>query len=631
MRRFHQLYILLLLTLPITTWAQLNQYGHEGRRNPVKKSQARIAAPALSLPFWDDFSFVDSDHPVDLLWVKNHQVLVNSGQAIQAPTINAATFDGLNENGTPYSPSPTDVLDFGYRDTLESELIKMTEVLAGQRNSVYLSFFYQAGGSGEPPDPNDFLLVQLRSTTGWRDTLVLRVFSGMDPTFFYNSFIQINKPEYYHDDFQFRFISFGRKSGRYDAWHIDYVYLNQGRVVNDLSFPDRSYFTALTPLFDPYYAMPYRHFKTNMATNTSFNSFGLVNLKAGAPGNGQPMNYSFYEKTVSYTNGTPSTRNLTVANATPILPSIEPLEKRILTLTQKPDYTALASADSIFTELTVVLETGDSVNTGFEPVDFYVNDTLRQSFLLTDYYAYDDGTAEYAAGLTTAGNYMAYRFDMKTPGQDTIKSVSFYFPYFAGTSASSMAFSILASDNGMPGDVLYEQSINVDQSANNLFREIPLLDESGDGIGVIVQDTFFISYREPATGKVRIGLDKSHDTGDRMYFRLTDTSPWQVNDRVTGSLMIRPRFGHAVIPTTGLPEEDHPVAIYPNPNQGGFYLKGLADNIHILTLTGQPVSFTLEEQGDEKKVNLSTVSRGVYILRYRSGQKVYTEKLIITQ
>ncbi|HEY3430199.1 MAG TPA: T9SS type A sorting domain-containing protein, partial [Cyclobacteriaceae bacterium] len=462
------------------------------------------------------------------------------------------------------------------------------------------------------------------STTGWRDTLFLRVFSGMDPTFFYNSFIQINKAQYYHNDFRFRFISFGRKSGRYDAWHVDYVYMNKGRIANDLSFPDRAYFTTLSPLFDQYYAMPHRHFKSNVAANTSFNSFGLANLKAGAPGNGQPMNYSFYEKTVSYLNGTPTTRNLVLANATPILPSIEPLEKRMLTLSQKPDYTALASADSIVTDLTVVLETGDSVNTGFEPIDFYVNDTLRQSYRLTDYYAYDDGTAEYAAGLTTAGNHMAYKFEMKTPGQDTIKAVSFYFPYFAGTSATSMAFSILSNDNGMPGDVLYEQTIDIEQTANNLIREISLFE------GVIVQGTFFISYREPATGKVRIGLDKSHDTGDRMYYRLTDTSPWQVNDRVTGSFMMRPKFGHAIVPTTGLPEEEHPVVIYPNPSNGDFYLKGLVDNIHILTITGQPVAFTMEEQGDEKKVNMATVSRGVYILTYRSGQKVYTEKLIIT-
>ncbi|HEY3429261.1 MAG TPA: hypothetical protein VGK39_01210, partial [Cyclobacteriaceae bacterium] len=170
MQRFNQFYILLLLMLPVTTWAQLNQYNHEGIRNPEKKSFARIASlDTLSLPFWDDFSFATNNHAEDTLWVNNRKVLVNSGQAVQAPTINVATFDGLNENGTPYSPSPTDILDFGYRDTLESLPIKMTEVLAAQRNGVYLSFFYQAGGYGEPPDPNDFLLVQLKSTTGWRD------------------------------------------------------------------------------------------------------------------------------------------------------------------------------------------------------------------------------------------------------------------------------------------------------------------------------------------------------------------------------------------------------------------------------------------------------------------------------
>src|SRR5688572_12877861 len=109
--------------------AQLAEFPLEKKSRLNKSSSSRINAPVpVSLPFWDDFSFATQGHAVDSLWINNNKVIVNSGQAVNIPTLNVATFDGLDQNGIPYSPSPTDNLDFGYRDTLESQPIKMTEV-----------------------------------------------------------------------------------------------------------------------------------------------------------------------------------------------------------------------------------------------------------------------------------------------------------------------------------------------------------------------------------------------------------------------------------------------------------------------------------------------------------------------
>lgn len=612
-----------MIFLPTMAWSQLSQYPLERKKTTQKKVAAKIQAPqpqAVSLPFWDDFSFTTETHAVDSLWLNNNQVFINNGQARFAPSINVATFDGLDENGVPYSPSPPDQLEFGYRDTLESQPIKMTEVPVLQRNSVFFSFFYQAGGYGEPPDPNDFLLLQFKSLlTGWEDIATLRVYTGMDPTFFYDTIIQINQGEYYHDEFQFRFISFGRKSGRYDAWHIDYVYLDKGRSINDTYFPDRSSFTPLSPLFNSYYAAPFTHLKTDLTNNMGLVSFGLGNLENDL----QPMNFSLYEKTTSYAGGVPSVRNVTLLDESPVSPTIQALEKRMITAPQSPDLSTLLTADSLRIDLTLVLETGDSINVGFEPINFETNDTLRKSYTLKDFYAYDDNLADYAAGLTTAGNYLAYRFDMITNLQDTINGVEIHFPYFAGSVTTAAQFFILDHENGKPGRMLYEQTIDVNPTSNNYFQKIDFFE------GTIVLDTFYLGYREPATTRVRVGLDKSNDTGDRMYFKLTNTSPWQVNDRVTGSLMIRPKFGYAPIITGVTEEESNPVSVYPNPGNGEFYLTGPVQQCHVFTITGQTIPFSIEDFEGKKKLTVQA-QPGMYLLRYRAGQKIYTDKVIIT-
>lgn len=611
--------ILACLLLPFATSAQLKTYPLEKGPQPhaPKTQAARTKTGDIVLPFWDDFSFTTEDHPSDALWANNKSVLVSSGQGIQPPTINVATFDGLTASGSPYSSSTSDVLDYGYRDTLESKSIKMTDVPPLLRNDVFLSFYYQAGGNGEPPDPNDFLRLEFFSTTGWETIITLRVDDETDPTVFYDTLLRINQNRFYHDDFRFRFISFGRKSGRYDAWHIDYVYLNGGRSETDNAYPDRSYYTKLSPLFGDYYSMPQLHFKTNPSGNTSFAIFGLSNLDAVD----QPMNYDLDAEIISYEDGLMSQQSITLADAAPILPSIEAFEQRLITLTAKPDLSTLTSADSVFVNLIVTLETGDSINTGYEPINFYVNDTLRQSYSLTNYYAYDDGIAEYAAGLTTAGDQLAYRFNVDADQDSIINGLYIYYPFTAGPAPANMEFFIMDDSVGKPHDILYEQLVPVARTANNKFTAIELM------YGVIVPDVFYIGYREPSSGRVRIGLDKSNDTGVRMFSTINGV--WVQNDRVTGSLMMRPRFKFKDVLVTGVEEERDPVSFYPNPNSGSFYIKGHAEHVRLINMTGQPIEFYSEDVGDEMRVSVANAIPGIYIVQYRSGSRIFTEKILI--
>ncbi|HEU5289905.1 MAG TPA: T9SS type A sorting domain-containing protein [Cyclobacteriaceae bacterium] len=606
--------------------AQLAEFPLEKRPDSKKKSSARTqAVMPVSLPFWDDFSFTDQSHAVDSLWLFNEQVFVSSGQAINTPTLNVATFDGLDKDGIPYNPSPSGNLEFGYQDTLTSQPIKMTEVDLPFRNNVFLSFFYQGGGNGEPPDPNDFLRLDFKNNSDvWETILTLRADGDFNPSIFYDTLVRINQNQFYHDEFQFRFISFGRKSGRYDSWNLDYVYLNVRNSYDmNTSISDRAMTKPFTSVLGEYFSVPYNHFISDPAENFTKPYFELNNLKDTTFA--QVVNYTSYFKITNYTSGTGTDSFNGVLDFEEGIGALPSLSRSTYQLKNLPAVSNFnPAADSASVSLKLGFNSGDNdydYYSRYEPIEFRVNDTIMHTFKLSNYYAYDDGQAEYAAGLTTAGNYLAYQFIMKTHDKDTLSGVSFHFPYVAGSSPSSMDVYIFDNQQGKPGNILFEQNFEVVRTANNEFIHTKLFE------GIIVQDTFYIGYREPVSGRVRIGLDKSYDATQRMYFKATEGGVWS-NNWITGSMMIRPHFGKPEI-VNAVREEVNPVVFYPNPNTGEFYMKGQADHLHVFNITGQPIDFRVEEWGDQKKISLSTASSGLYLVRYLSSGKFFTEKIIV--
>jgi hypothetical protein len=103
---------------------------------------------------------------------------------------------------------------------------------------------------------------------------------------------------------------------------------------------------------------------------------------------------------------------------------------------------------------------------------------------------------------------------------------------------------------------------------------------------------------------------------------------WVQNSDITGSLMIRPVFGSGEI-VTGVEEELNGINVYPNPSAGEFYVKGEFDQLHITTVTGLPVAFTLSGSESDHKVNLNNPTGGLYILRIQKGERIQTEKIIV--
>lgn len=651
-----------LLALSQLCYAQLMRYpsGSEQPRRISTKAENAIArtkeiAP-LVLPFFDDFSKpFDLIYPDTVLWENSHSIRVNDGMAIQPLTINVATFDGLNAAGMPYNPN--EVLLTGYTDTLLSRRIDLseTQVPLQERTTVYLSFFYQWQGNVEGPDDKDFLELSFKAAAegGWQTVMTIFPKRKPDPAVFYDTIIQIGGDQFFHEGFQFMLRSFGRMSGPFDAWHVDYVYLNKGRNMNDLSFPDRALSTQLGPLFGEYRAIPRDHFLSNDQLTPP--TFEIQNMKD------EPASINF--RTEGYFSSTNRKDKITypahktvISKATPINITDNVLfakEHRSVRMDTLPDindplqFPKDPGIDSTLIRLTIALQTRDNVpfnyaspeepdSTGdytrnYAPIRFTTNDTLTSDYVLSNYFAYDDGVAEYAAGLIEAGNLVAYEFELDTAyslKQDTLIGFNVYFPPYAITSNQTVDFFIYhedADNPGFPGELwLRIPSKRVLKKQLNEFQRIEFLPAL-----LIDEKKFYLGWQEPVAGEVMVGLDISNDTGDKIF--VNTNGSWYRNDVVTGSLMLRPVFGSGIIDSSVGIEDEERFAIYPNPSRGTFYIEGMFNDLQIFSMTGEKIAWRADASKTLTEIKVETRTPGLYLIRYHDGKKLRSGKIIIAR
>ncbi|MDH4090102.1 MAG: T9SS type A sorting domain-containing protein [Cyclobacteriaceae bacterium] len=630
-----------LKTYPLPHKSQGNQT-LKGDRNAVARSKEVISR---SLPFWDDFSATPvndksallSNYPVDSLWVNNYTVWVNNGMGISPPSMNVATFDGLDSAFLPYSDQ---ILTNGLRDSLVSQGIKLgqPDVLLGERNSVFLSFFYQWQGNGEAPDPTDYLQVEFKNDQSvWETVMTIYPKSSFLRTEFYDTLIKVDGDRFFHESFQFRFKNYGRLSGPYDTWNVDYVYLNKNRNINDTDFPDQAISSTLTSLFDSYQSIPYAHFlEVNSILSPKFqvsnNLDDFTDLTYLTEGTFLNYMDSIVTKTFVSNLGGADTSAINDDGSGIIFP----LEKRTVTLEYTPDADDPTqfnpASDSVFINLKVKLFTGDTFDpkTGdfandydlnYIPIDFRSNDTINASYWLKDYYAYDDGVAEYAAGLTQAGNRAAVQFDMLTSTVDTLVGIDIYVPDYGLSSNLTADFYVYRDADGIPGDILYTiPSFSVQRKGPNKFQRIRILEP------FLVETRFYIGWKGPVGATLKVGLDASNNSGDKVF--VNTNGAWFQNTDIEGSLMIRPIFGSGDI-ITGITDEEIETNVFPNPNTGEFYIRGKLDALQIFNITGQSVPFLVETDGVDHKVNLERAVSGLYILKIIQGDKIITQKVSV--
>lgn len=569
---------------------------------------------SITLPFFDDFSQNKTSIPNPKLWI-NGGVSINNTFPINQPSVNVATFDSRNTAGIPYNFS--NKFAYGSTDTLTSRPIDLsTSSLA---DSVYLSFYWEAKGLGELPDSDDSLVVSFLNDKNQWKTIWRQ--EGISKDAFTQKILVVNKTEYFHKNFQFRFETRGRQSGAFDMWHVDFVYLNKKRRLRDIYTQDIALRSFKNNYLKRYSAMPLRQYLVNPSAETNSSMEVLVSTLQR---NARLVNFTWTvadtvskrtllnEKGGNETITTPNSPNK--KNNVPVFSSF-PQKQAVLKFTQKIAYEG--------TGTTIVPDSTNNIPDAF----LLSNDSVSIYTPLLDYYAYDDGTAETGADTDQSLGKVAIKFVLSKA--DTVNAVRFNFtPYFKDISGQFFLLQIMESANGKPGKILHQQSVKV-KYANEIngFIEYPL------DLNIAVKDTFFVAWTKVNDDVIGVGVDKNSDFGSNIYYSLGNE--WIQNKSLKGSLMVRPIMGFKAnsagqngSPLANEEPNDKQFLVYPNPTTGlvSWNFENIK-SVSIFDASGKEVFY--KETLDSQELNLKNLPESIYFLNFSDGKKNFIRKIVV--
>ena len=576
----------------------------------------------LSLPFWDDFSST-LGAPDSSQWIGSENVNINLGRGLNPPSIHVATFDGTDISGVPYGSGD----DRGSADTLTSQPIDLSNLTTGQQNSLFLSFFWQKRGNGEIPDSEDSLRLQFKNNQGqWITQWSESGGDSLNIDQFKLELIQVPPGAFQHSGFQFRFQSFGKLTGGYDNWHLDYIFLNAERSAADIYFQnERTITQPPTSIFDSLTALPIDHFFADPNAYIGEASIQVFSMEAPQQTNNVRMSalIAVDGASVDLMNDTTEI----TPEGSPVFrgqdrfePEANAIDAASLSPFSSLDSLVITTEFSIKTDDTTLFRLNDPLVMAY---DLRVNDTVRSQLLLQDFYAYDDGSAELGAGVNQTNGQLVNRFIIGQ--EDVLKEVDIYFPFIEEDQGGKPARLVVWTNIDPGSQSLLNQAITIgipdslDQfSTYQLSRQIR------------ITDTVYVGVRQSEPTPVVVGLDKSHNTGDNIFFNTSGI--WEQNQAVTGSLMIRPRFGGEI--TVGLPDlppKEMAYILYPNPAGKVFHLQGdlrKVIGVKAYDLQGRSARIKLSQEGT---LELQGNAQGLYVIQILTVKEIITQKILINQ
>jgi len=554
----------------------------------------------------DDFS-KKGPYPDTALWITNY-VFINNEYAKSPPTLGVATFDGLAADGYPYDFSAASGSS-GKADSLISKPIDLTYPAS---DSIYLSFFYQPQGIGNAPEASDSLVVLFKkpgALSSWD-----RVWAKKGSTLAANDsswrvvMLPITNPLYLQKGFQFCIMNYATRSGNVDHWNIDYVYLNRLRYKADSVFEDIAFTYDLPGILNSYSQMPWRHYVTTeskTSVNTVVrNNHSVVKNVSFKHNVYDTANALIYSSPVSASNVDPVTTNgyyIYTAGSLPTLPL----------LSAPGDYTFEAIVNST--------------------PDFHrPNDTLRHVQQFRYHYAYDDGTAETAFGLSTLNAKLALKYT--TTIADTLRYIDIYFnPILTNVSVYTFKLKIWADAGGYPGTQVYSSDSTYTPAYNhyghNSFVRYPVLPPL-----YMNATTFHIGLQQNTNQFLNIGVDKNTNSQNMISYNVAGSwlhSPYE------GSLMMRPVFGAAADFLVSDEVKNNATAdyvVFPNPTNDKLYIRAKNENYStfvnysIIDFSGRVVMS--DSFYSSQSIDVSSLAEGIYFIQLVEKNKITTHKFV---
>lgn len=550
----------------------------------------------LQLPFFDDFSS-DGTLPSSQLW-DNSGASVSRYLPQRPPSLGALVLDAIGPDGNFY-PSAA----YGAQSHADTVTSKPINLYYPGNKTVYLSFYYQAGGFADRPEPQDSLCLDFYSPDSdeWQ---TVRIISSAPQKSFAQEIVQISDRKYLQGGFRFRFrnyISLGSSLqpdlvSNCDFWLIDYVRLDKNRSVTDTVYSDVSIASPPEFKLGDYQLVPWTHYKS-------------------APERLKPSYTIFYRNnddkarlldslSLSIHHGTDtSSYELGAYNM--------PLYMDFTNTNTDFGHVFYSDSDTAASFDITVRLVSDATS-----LDFPGNNSVTISKRFADCYAYDDGSAEAAYGIHGEGSLGAQAaIKFVTIKPDLLNGVYMYFcPVYQDRQADYFNLKVWTCSNGVPDIVVYSKNnIQVPKSEAGKFTFIDF-DES-----IQVSDTFFVGWEKLSTSIIALGFDKNTAVPNNKYFNLGGT--WTKSSE-KGQVMIRPSFGALSTPAGDLSDDiaeniSRAVRIYPNPASSYITLETDFDMdghlFHLYDIAGRRV-LTMAPSGSLHEQDISMLKPGLYIM-----------------
>ncbi|WP_296702581.1 T9SS type A sorting domain-containing protein, partial [Algoriphagus sp.] len=431
-----------------------------------------------------------------------------------------------------------------------------------------------------------------------------------DRTKFTQSIVQVT-PEYQHDSFQFRFIADGRQAGPFDSWILDYIYLNYNRSENDLNYKDRSLTKVNQVSLGDFGAYPYELFENNQNElwTTVQNQFYNLENRFRA------MEYSITVKD-TLTNST-----FSINQNTPFNPVPNSKDRRDFN-SNEFDEVPFPTGESTL-EFSTSLTTGDnryfeldgSDTTFFSSVDYRLNDTVKSYFPIQNFFAYDHGSADYAAGINQKSGMLAVKYD--TPEEVYIEGISINF---TNTNQANQAVDIIVWKDLEEGPIYRREDLIPVKEAGQEFLYYPL------DTNIRVNGEFYVGYAQFTNDFIHVGLDKSNDQGDKLFYNVVGA--WVQNEEVKGSMMIRPHvslsqpFEESITP-------DARLKFYPNPVEKYLNLDGSFSGVRIFDSFGREIFLPRENSKEGEIINFTGQRPGIYVINVISEAGLKSIRILV--
>lgn len=643
LKKLTQFLIIASLMLPFFGFTQERLSGLSS--NPLIAKEAiqyklktvKNVVPPLKLPFLEDFSnHIGYPNPSHFL---DNQAFINNTYPIFPPSIGVATLDALDENGEIYAHASTS----GFAaDTLTSNYIRLDSIFAPYRaisiqDSIYFSFYFQPGGGtstypfvqweriGNRPEIGDNLYLDFGYTiNGETDWINVWATPGVslddwlndDPlklNYFKQILIPITQTIFLTDSFQFRFRNMASLenngvdgwASNVDQWHIDYIELDINRNYNDIYPNDIAFVAPTTSCLTNYQAVPWSHFQPFMMKQKFDNKMANISNVI--------KNASYYYQVMK--NGSQHVYTYTCNNE-----NIEPYYNSGL-----QDYTFHATPNIDFTFAQDGMDSALFVITHIHKLDGSIgdinpsNDTIVYNQRFSNYFAYDDGTAEAGYSLYNTNpqpkSYLAVKFTLSH--SDTLRALKIWFNR-TQNNENIVPFTIMVWANGsnnQPGALLDSFPAQLPMYAEDFLNFATYyLDRP-----VAVTGTFFVGIKQNHNTQINIGYDQNTDA--RQFFLYKTTNQW-AEPIIKGSPMIRAVVGDYIVPQGIIDLNPLGLSIYPNPAIDQLVIHASNSNFdnsdpmqcHIYDMYGK-LLWTEPIQHDNTIISISHFSKGIYILK----------------